>query len=116
MARGGKRTGTPGTSYSNRTDLNQAPSGDTYGDKKQMQDRIDAVPLQPAPRPQGQPQAQPQPLQAPGALTRPTERPMEPVTAGLGQMGSDPLDEVRAIYHAFPNDDLRELLEYWESQ
>lgn len=115
MARGGKRTGTPGSSYGNRTDLNQAPSGEVYGDKKAAQDRLDAVPLRPAAQPQGQ-QAQAQPLQAPGSLTRPTERPMEPITAGLGRMGGDPLDEVRAIYHAFPNEDLRELLEYWESQ
>ena len=81
MARGGRRSGTPGQSYSNRTDLNQV--------------RAPAGPPQVAPPPQpgavSQP-AQPTALGAPatappepgtlGSLL-PTQRPGEPLTHGL---------------------------------
>ena len=62
-----------------------------------------------------------------GALDRPTERPMEPITAGANfgagpnaaQAGvaqpvrsEDPiLDRLRQIYNQFPNDDLADLLD-----
>lgn len=83
MARGGRRTGTPGTAYGNRTDLNQAPSGGQYGDKAAAQARLAAVPITPPPAmpaPQGAPQ---QPLAPPPPIDRPSERPLEPITTGL---------------------------------
>ena len=96
MARGGARTGTPGRSYQNRTDLHQpvkaAPGGE-YGQVTELKNAQRVIPLPnanalPPPRVQ---QAQPvpggggAPLIAPGELNfeAPTERPNEPVTAGL---------------------------------
>ncbi len=60
-----------------------------------------------------------------GALTRPTERPMEPITAGApfgmgpGPVGAgipqpsgdNALEELRMIYQMFPNDDLADLID-----
>lgn len=66
------------------------------------------------------PSARPVPLDAP------TARPNEPLTAGvdigpgpgaapMSQPTSDPLiKELRAVYLAFPNEDLRELLEDYD--
>lgn len=62
------------------------------------------------------------PLPPPSPLDAPTEHPDEPVTAGsafgpgpgpdaLG-LGRDTAgDEIRALYRAFPNNDLRALVE-----
>jgi hypothetical protein len=54
--RGGVRTGTQGVNYSNRTDLNAnrtlpaaAPTGLGYGERKQLMDSQQQVPLRPAP-------------------------------------------------------------------
>lgn len=98
MARGGKRTGKPGLAYPNRTDLNNPPQpgmatfkGQPYGVAGQQQAAQQAVPT-------GQPALQGSPAgpagpgvpvpagPAPGsfgAFDRPTERPDEPVTAGI---------------------------------
>jgi hypothetical protein len=95
--RGGTRAGTPGTAYTNRTDLNQERSlpvravpGQTYGDRQAQIEAQRAVPMAPAPAPPSGPPQAPQPPQAspipPGAfgdLHRPTERPFEPVTTGI---------------------------------
>ena len=99
--RGGKRQGTPGRAYPNRTDLAQAPTaapGQTYGNvaqqinaQKQIPLPKQAPPAAPAsagsapagpPPPAG---AAPAPI-APGSLgplDAPTTRPGEPLTAGL---------------------------------
>lgn len=99
MARGGRRNGTPGKAYSNRTDLNGAPRVGTpsipkvapsaqYGEATRLADAQKAVPMGPpagASGPPGGASAESPQLQ-PGGLgdfNRPTERPDEPVTAGI---------------------------------
>jgi len=104
---GGARTGTPGKSYSNRTDLNTAKPlaataspGQAYGMAGSQLAAQKAVPMAPGPPmappapspappgpgPQpGPPMAGPPPTPGPGelpALMRPSERPNEPVTHG----------------------------------
>jgi hypothetical protein len=97
--KGGARQGTPGTSYSNRTDLNLPIStvpGQEYGVASQEQLAQRAIPMAQQETPQIQTQA-PQtpdqsqqaptvrPLPRPGSMPyiSPTLRPNEPVTAGL---------------------------------
>ena len=101
MARGGRRAGNRGAGYTNRTDLQSAlplnaPQGLPYGDRQKLIQAQRAVPMAPAPAPSpgppgqsappaggpGVPPAGPVPG-ARGPLLRPTERPDEPVTAGL---------------------------------
>ena len=118
MARGGVRQGTPGKSYSNRSDLNasrqpvQSVKGQAYGKRKAQEDAQAAVPL---------------PKLTPGSfgpIDRPTDQPQEPVTAGLPfgagpgpeilpvpQVADDPALMIRAVYRQFPNEDLRRLIE-----
>jgi hypothetical protein len=96
MPRGGVRNGTPGTAYANRTDLQSVkplpvrtgPSA-VYGDSANLARAQQAVPM--APPPSGVPQsggggpsggsvpAGPPPVD----LHAPSDRPNEPVTAGL---------------------------------
>lgn len=99
MARGGRRAGSRGAGYTNRTDLQSAlplnaPQGLPYGDRQKLIQAQRAVPMAPAPSPPVSPAPPPPstggaggpPLPTPGArgpLLRPTERPDEPVTAGL---------------------------------
>lgn len=79
--RGGARTGTPGTAYTNRTDLNtpklpvQTATGQEYGMATQQANAQRAVPMAP----------QATPLPQPGSMPyiSPTERPNEPVTSGI---------------------------------
>lgn len=115
------------TGYSNRTDLQniaaKVATGQTYGVAKQQMDAQRAVPM-------GKSPVDVAAVQRPvpgtlGGLTRPTERPMEPITAGA-PFGSGPspvaagipmpsgdsaLAELRAIYQMFPNDDLADLID-----
>lgn len=103
--RGGKRSGTPGASYTNRSDLNQNRTlpvstvpNQPYGQAGQQQAMQQAVPM--AAGPIGQPQSaappsvppppQPGPATAaapmPGELTplhAPTAMPSQPVTQGV---------------------------------
>ena len=94
--RGGSRQGTPGESYSNRSDLNvktrlpmQAATGQAYGEATTQMNAQRAVPMgRPATDavPVGNPSTPPAPAVPPGAVTplhAPSERPDEPVTAGL---------------------------------
>ena len=96
MARGGMRTGTPGRAYTNRTDLHQpvkaAPGGE-YGSVTALKGGQKVIPLPnaQAPAPPSAPAPTP-PAGAgggaavePGSLgfDAPTQRPGEPVTAGL---------------------------------
>lgn len=84
MPRGGRRQGTPGKSYSNRSDLNQpvrtAP-GQDYGKAGAQAAAQQAIPLpqQASPAPGASSPAPP----APGMLSAPTANPNQPVTAGL---------------------------------
>jgi hypothetical protein len=120
---GGDRAGRPGASYQNRSDLAQGPrapsqpvktaTGQPYGAATAQAQAQQAVPL---------------PDFAAMHLARPTERPQEPVTAGL-PMGPGPGpeampmmgtqnptsgDEVaalnRATYMAYPTDEMHDLI------
>jgi len=98
----------------------QAATGQTYGKATEQRNAQRAVPM-------GTP---PTEVQRPvpgtlGSLTRPTERPMEPITAGapfgagMGPVaagipqptGDNALEELRMIYQMFPNDDLADLID-----
>jgi len=109
----------------------QVAKGQTYGKRKQQEDAMRAVPMGRAP---SEVQAQqvarrPQPA-APGSLTAPTTRPMEPITAGasfgagpgpmgagipeLGQDEDDALIEMRAIYRMYPSQELADIIQFYE--
>ena len=123
--------------YPNRSDLRnpakkmaaKAAPGQTYGEAGKQVAAQRAVPMAapptdvaPAPQPQ-------QPRVAPGSigpLSRPTERPTEPLTAGapfgpgrnqqlggyIGPRNSDPiLDELRALYATYPSEELADILD-----
>ena len=111
--------------YPQRTDLNMAPSavpGQTYGEAGAQMAAQRAVPM-------GAPAAPQAPTVTPGQygpLDRPTDRPNEPVTAGApfgpgrmgeqtayaGPVGGDSvLDELRALYAKFPNNDLADMID-----
>jgi hypothetical protein len=99
--KGGARQGAEGTAYSNRTDLNvpkMTVPGQEYGMAGQQMAAQSAVPMGSAPMPQiaaPAPQAQAGPM--PGSLPHleSTQRPNEPVTAGL-PFGPGPGPEVLA--------------------
>jgi len=95
--KGGARQGTPGTAYGNRTDLNMPIStvpNQEYGKATQQREAQQAVPMASSPVASAPQQSGPQqaaqmpigrPLPAPGSMPyiSPTNRPDEPVTAGL---------------------------------
>lgn len=129
MARGGSRQGKPGAAYANRKDLQapKAPTGMPYGAHKAEIDAQRAVPLAAAPSlpAPGNPPAGAGGGAALGDFTRPTDRPTEPITAGL-PMGAGPGPEalstvgpqadaiggqLRALYAANPNNDILRLIE-----
>jgi hypothetical protein len=126
--------------YANRTDLNnavnriprQAATGQTYGKAARQTEAQRAVPMGGAPT-----DVSAQPRQVPGtlgSLTRPSERPGEPITAGAPfgagpnnnavlpstppEKGSreDLIERVRAIYSMYPNPNLMSLLITLERQ
>lgn len=127
MARGGPRQGTPGKAYAQRTDMHQAvqaASGQPYGVRGQQEAAQKAVPLPLAAAAGPAPAASPQPaLPGQQAFARPTERPLEPVTAGLPSgpgPGPEALSnsapdtigaQIMALYQTAPNNDLLRLLE-----
>lgn len=138
MPRGGQRKGAPGKAYPNRTDMHQpprAPSGGEYGSMKQSIDSQKVIPLptaNSAPVQQAVPSMAP--TLAPGdlAFDAPSDRPSEPVTAGLA-VGAGPGPEVlglpseasqvamqlRAMYANIPearNGDFLRLVELAEQQ
>jgi hypothetical protein len=117
--------------YSNRTDLQNpaakiaatAAKGQAYGEAGKQIAAQQAVPMGASPA-----SMMPQGI-APGSmggLTRPTERPAEPITAGadfgagmnMAQAGitttlpgfNDTLEELKVLFRQFPNDDLAGLL------
>lgn len=122
--------------YPNRTDLanpakkvaKMAPKGQTYGTATRQLQAQAQVPMASGDitTPQAQaavPRVSPGSL---GAFDRPTDRPDEPLTAGapfgpgpapaqLGMPtvfgGPKPIDEIRALYQMFPNEDLAALLD-----
>jgi len=119
--------------YPNRTDLRntaklpaKAATGQTYGEAGKQLAAQRAIPMAAPPTavaPTATPRVAPGSM---GPLSRPTERPMEPVTAGapfgpgntpqgmqyMGPRNSDPiLDELRALYSQYPNEDLANMLD-----
>lgn len=127
---GGRRQGAPGAQYPNRSDMAQAPRavpGQTYGQAGAQLAAQQAVPLpRQAPAGAGAGSSPGTQSSAGAPLTpmdAPTQRPGEPLTAGipsgagpgpevLGMGQPNPIDEIRAMYAANPNDDLRRLLAY----
>lgn len=125
MPRGGKREGKPGKSYGNRTDMNQpvqtGPS-QGYGQRVALERQQQAVPL-PAARPVATPGSAVEmsgPPTPPPDLLAPTDRPNEPITAGLPMgpgpgpealgMELSPVDKLKRIYRATMNPDILELI------
>jgi hypothetical protein len=111
--------------YPNRSDLRggkvakQTVTGQTYGQATQQMQAQSAVPMAQAPT--DKPVVSPGSL---GAFDRPTERPMEPVTAGASfgpgptpqsqfrVPTSDPVvTELRALLAAYPSDELADMLD-----
>lgn len=93
MPRGGRRAGTPGTSYGNRTDLAgkvlpvQTGPSQQYGSRVASERAQQVVPMgtSPAPTPAAAPVAAPTPPVPPGGVTpldAPSERPGEHVMTG----------------------------------
>lgn len=125
--------------YPNRTDLQNkaqkiarsAAKGQTYGEAGQQLAAQKAVPMAKPPTENPQPQQFTMPGTL-GAFGRPTERPMEPVTAGAPfgpgasplQAGTLPrmstetsvMEQIRAIYAAYPNDDLANLIDSYSRE
>lgn len=124
--------------YPNRSDLRNkagkvakmAAKGQTYGAAGQQMQAQSQVPVAAAPTDVQAQGAAPRQYTTPGTLgafDRPTERPMEPVTSGSPfGAGKTPLaagtfprmsnesnvvEQIRAIYAAFPNEDIAALLE-----
>jgi hypothetical protein len=115
--------------YPNRSDLRnaggkvakQTATGQTYGEASKQMASQSAVPMAAAPT-DAPPQIQPGQL---GSFNRPTERPTEPVTAGasfgagptprtqfaIPRNNDDVLNELRALYSAYPSDALADMLE-----
>jgi len=121
--------------YPNRSDLRDptkkvakaAATGQAYGEAGKQMAAQRAMPIAPSPTTVAPQQVAPR--IAPGQLgdfARPTERPDEPVTAGMN-FGAGPnatqagvpfvpgrnsaIEELKAIYRMFPNDDLADLID-----
>ena len=103
----------------------QAATGQTYGEAGKQMAAQRAVPMGGAPTDVAQ-TATPRPVPGTlGSLTRPTERPSEPITAGAPfgagpspmaagipmPTGDQALEELKAIYAMYPNDDLADLID-----
>lgn len=97
MPRGGARSGKPGQSYSNRTDLNAAPrlapaapTGQPYGVAGTQLAAQQALPMS-AP---------------PTAINAPTSRPSEPIQAGLSTGPGPGPESIPSINPNLPDPDL----------
>lgn len=123
---GGPRTGTPGKAYANRIDLPAAAPGQPYGVAGQQAAAQRVIPL---PMGQGAPQGDPMqeaPLPPVVPLDAPTQRPDEPVTAGM-PFGDGPgpppmpdpnqqsLQWLQSIYQVAPSNDLLEVIMQMEA-
>lgn len=141
--RGGRRTGTPGKAYANRTDLHGGQvmrfTGQQYGAQARQVAAQQAVPAAAPPPPATGPSTSgpgaaastpaPPPGPDPGSLGDlfgPTVRPDEPLTAGMpfgpgpGANYSTPydpdLDNLRKIYQAHPSPALLRLIAAAETE
>jgi hypothetical protein len=122
MARGGRRRGTAGKAYPNRTDLNGGTQvkipGQEYGAQAEQVRAQQALPVA----------APPTPDDAPSLLEGQSQRPNEPLTAGLPSgPGPGPeainalsnvgapkpgFDDLEAIYRVFPYPGIRDLIRW----
>jgi hypothetical protein len=117
--------------YSNRTDLQNpaakmaatAAKGQAYGEAGAQIASQQAVPMGAPPTDMVSPGIAPGSM---GGLTRPTERPAEPITAGadfgpgpnMAQAGivttlpgfNETLEELKVLFRQYPNDDLAGLI------
>ena len=113
--------------HPNRVDLNNPANRQQYGDKKKLADAQRAVPVASSPN---APVVRPVPGER-GSLTRPTERPTEPITAGapfgpgVGPQGAgiptfspqmSALDEVRVVAQQYGLPELQDLLDAYGSE
>lgn len=115
--KGGPRSGNPGTAYTNRTDLAAdtqpvaVPTGQPYGEAGRQQAAMSQI---------GVPDLQGMLGSMPG-LTDPSQRPEEPLTAGM-PMGAGPgpgmsaahnndVDILREMYKMAPTEELRRMIE-----
>ncbi len=127
--------------YPNRSDLRNkakvakaAATGQAYGKASEQMRAQSVMPVAAPPTETG---AATQPVEYArpgtlGAFARPTERPNEPITAGASfgpgatplQAGTLPrlstetpvMEQLRAMYIAFPNDDLADLIESYSME
>jgi hypothetical protein len=111
--------------YAQRTDLNSSAMTPEYGGVKALADAQKAVPMGTSPA--AAPQIQRPVPGAAGPLTRPTERPLEPITAGANfgpgpnamQAGiiptppaqNDVLEQLAYLNSLYPNRDLENLID-----
>ena len=118
--------------YANRTDLNSSAMTPEYGGIKKLADAQKAVPMGASPAAAPQQQMQRPVPGANGPLTRPTERPLEPITAGanfgpgpnamgagipmMPSQGMMAAQELRQIAQMFPTDDLLDLLDTYGNE
>lgn len=123
MTHGGPRYGTPGRAYANRSDMNTQPirtaPSQHYGDRAANERAQQAAPLPQSPAIAALMQMRGAPPDHPG-LFRDTERPTEPVHAGL-PIGPGPgpdmstaltaRDLLEAIGRKYPNPDLDALIQ-----
>lgn len=118
------------------TQVAQAPKGAEYGEAEAALERQQLQPVAGAATPSSSPSpSQPSPAPMPGmgpgeipTLADPSAFPDEPLTAGLSSgagpgpealrsasFGPQELSTMRAIFLKYPNDDLRRLIEWTES-
>lgn len=121
--------------YAQRTDLNSSAMTPQYGGAKALEDAQKAVPMGSSPTGSAPQVQRPIPGEL-GLLTRPTESPEEPITAGapfgpgpgpsaagipinaapMSGSKQDLIERVRAIYSMYPNPNLMSLMMVLESQ
>lgn len=118
MASGGTRTGAPGASYGNRSDLNagtqpvRAQTGQAYGVAGQQQAAQQAIPLPDF----GAPTARPnEPIHS-GMPTGPGPGPAQAGIPMAADPSGDVVAQLRAIFSVYPNDDIADLLASLEGQ
>ena len=111
--------------YAQRTDLNSSAMTPEYGGIKALADAQKAVPMGASPA--AAPQIQRPVPGAAGSLTRPTERPLEPITAGANfgpgpnamsagiiptpPAQNDVLEQLAYLNSLYPNRDLENLID-----
>lgn len=123
MPRGGRRRGTTGKQYPNRSDLRgpgtpdipKSFQGQPYGTAVQQEQAQSVAPASPPVGPPGGGGGVSPPTVPPGgfgAFTRGSERPDEPITAGL-KSGPGPGPEALGMHAGDPEDaDLRDMALY----